>query len=90
MKDLVGWISSALLIVTFGSQTYMQWKGTSDKHTIVFFVSATLGTAGNLVYSWLVHNTVFVILNAALVVNNSVGLGLLLRRVRQRKHGKGK
>lgn len=85
VKDLVGWISSGLLIITFGSQTYMQWKGESGKYTIIFFVSAILGTAGNLIYSWLVHNTVFTILNAALVVNNSVGLGLALAHQKRKK-----
>lgn len=85
LKELVGWAASVLLIITFGSQTYMQWKGVRGKYTLVFFVSAILGTAGNLIYSWLVHNTVFIVLNAALVVNNSVGLGLALAHQKKKK-----
>jgi uncharacterized protein with PQ loop repeat len=88
MKDLVGWLSSALLLVTFGSQTFMQWKekdGKTDGYTIVFFVAAILGTAGNIAYSWMTHNLVFTLLNITLVINNVVGLVIVLRRRARKK-----
>lgn len=86
MKHVVGWISSLLLLVTFGSQTYREWKGEKDKsekYTLVFFIAAIAGTAGNLIYSLLVKNWVFTALNAALVVNNAAGLWIALRHRKQ-------
>ncbi|KYF63021.1 hypothetical protein BE15_02470 [Sorangium cellulosum] len=86
MKHVVGWISSLLLLVTFGSQTYRQWKGDegeSEKYTLIFFVAAIAGTAGNFIYSLLVNNWVFTALNAALVVNNAAGLWITVRNRKQ-------
>jgi hypothetical protein len=85
MTELIGWIACGLLLITFGSQTYMQWKGQRDKYTILFFVTAILGSAGNALYSFLVHNIVFIVLNAALVVNNSVGFGIALHNHAKKK-----
>lgn len=91
MKHVVGWISSLLLLVTFGSQTYRQWKGEegrSEKYTLIFFVAAIAGTAGNLIYSLLVNNWVFTALNAALVVNNAAGLWITVRHRKQARQAR--
>ncbi|WP_437592125.1 hypothetical protein [Sorangium sp. So ce1000] len=88
MKHVVGWISSLLLLVTFGTQTYKQWKGDegkSEKYTLIFFVAAIAGTAGNLIYSVLVNNWVFTALNAALVVNNAIGLWIAVHHRKRKK-----
>lgn len=84
-KDLIGWGSSLLLIITFGSQTYSQWKSGKEQKgkygvELVFFSAAIGGSVGNLIYSYLVRNWVFTVLNAVLVVNNSLGLAITVHK----------
>lgn len=85
LQELIGWGSALVLLPTFGVQTYRQW---SERHRHVgptslwFFVLAVIGTLGQFVYSWMVGNLVYLVLNGILVVNNSIGLGIAVHRAR--------
>ena len=85
LQELIGWGSAVVLLPTFGVQTYRQW---ADRHrhagptSLWFFVLAVIGTFGQFVYSWMVGNLVYLVLNGILAVNNSIGLGIAVHRAR--------
>jgi len=83
MQELIGWGSAAILIPAFGLQTYRQWKNRHEPvntSALWFFVLVLVGTGGQVVYSWMVRNWVYLALNGVLVVNNILGLGIAFRR----------
>jgi MtN3 and saliva related transmembrane protein len=90
MAELIGWGSALLLLPAFALQTYRQWKNRDEPETnpsaFWFFVLVLVGTAGQVAYSWMVGNWVYLALNSALVVNNGVGLGIAIRRRQVRAH----
>lgn len=83
VQELIGWGSALVLLPTFGLQTYKQWHARHEPVAtsgLLFFALALIGTGGQVVYSWMVGNWVYLALNGVLVVNNSVGLGIALHR----------
>ena len=50
--------------------------------TLWFFILAILGSGGQVIYSWLLDNWVFLIVNVCLIANNLLGLGILAYRWR--------
>lgn len=84
MTDLVGWLSSAVLLATLARQVAKQWReGTSEGVSSWLFIGQTTASAGFTVYSLLVRNWVFVVTNALILVNAIVGV-LIVRRHRLR------
>src|SRR4051812_34024300 len=83
MQEIIGWGSALVLLPTFGLQAYKQWQ---DRHehaassTLWFFILALVGVAGQVAYSWMLGNWVYFVLNACLVVTNSLGLALAIHR----------
>ena len=85
MTEWIGWASAAIGLPTFGMQTYRQWRARHEHASAValwFFVLALVGTIGQLAYSAMVGNRVFLAVNAFLVVNNAIGLGIAIYRAR--------
>lgn len=83
MKELIGWGSALILLPTFGIQTYRQWQGRNEPApptALWFFILALAGVGGQVVYSWMVGNEVYLALNACLVVTNAIGLAIVLHR----------
>jgi|GEM_PF-5470806 len=83
MPELIGWGSALILLPAFGLQTYRQWKNRHEPvnpSALWFFVLVLIGTGGQVVYSWMVRNWVYLALNSALVINNVIGLGIAIRR----------
>jgi MtN3 and saliva related transmembrane protein len=79
----LGWVSSLVLVLTMGRQVYKQWKsGESQGVSKWLFIGQVSPEVGFVVYSWIVGNWVFVFTNAALLVENSVGLWITLRHRR--------
>ena len=77
--ELVGWVSSFILVLTIGKQIYKQWQeGSSENVSKWLFIGQMAASLGFLVYSWLVSNWVFVVTNAIMLVNGLVGLGIVL------------
>jgi hypothetical protein len=83
MQEIIGWGSAVILLPRFGIQAYQQWQNRHEHaqaSALWFFVLALVGVAGQVVYSWMLGNWVYFVLNACLVVTNSLGLALVLHR----------
>jgi MtN3 and saliva related transmembrane protein len=85
VTDLIGWASSAVLLLTLARQVLKQWReGTSEGVSRWLFVGQTTASVGFTIYSVLLRNWVFVVTNALLLVNAIVGL-LIVRHHRRRR-----
>lgn len=74
MTDLLGWLSSFILLVTIVQQIWTQWRERSTKGVSKWlFIGQTAASAGFTVYSWLVGNWVFVVTNSLLLASAIVG-----------------
>jgi MtN3 and saliva related transmembrane protein len=83
--EIVGWVSSGILVLTLGKQVYKQWhEGSSEGVSKWLFVGEIAASLGFTIYSWLVGNMVFVVTNSLLLVNGVLGFVILLHH-RQRK-----
>ena len=75
MTEVIGWVSSLILIITLGKQVFKQWKeGKSEGVSKWLFVGQIAASIGFAVYSFLVWNPVFIFTNSLLVFNGIVGL----------------
>jgi uncharacterized protein with PQ loop repeat len=78
-QDFVGWGASAVLVLTIVTQVYRQWQQGSSKGVSKWlFIGQMAASAGFLLYSWLIHDLVFLFTNALMVVSAAVGLGIVL------------
>jgi hypothetical protein len=68
-----------ILLVTIVSQIVRQWKeGTSKGVSRWLFVGQIAASAGFVVYSALVHNVVFIVTNALMLLSAIVGLAIVI------------
>ncbi len=90
MAEVVGWVSSFILVLTIGKQVYKQWQeGSSEGVSKWLFVGQMAASLGFTVYSWLVSNWVFVVTNAIMLVNGLLGLLIVIHH-RRRERAKAK
>jgi uncharacterized protein with PQ loop repeat len=90
VTEAVGWISSFILVLTIGKQVYKQWhEGTSEGVSKWLFIGQMAASTGFTVYSWLVHNWVFVVTNALMLFNGLAGLFIVLHHRRRERRGSG-
>ena len=84
MTEIIGWISSIVLIATIGKQVYKQWKegksGGVSKWLYAGQIAASLGFA---IYSYLVGNWVFIFTNSVMVLNGVAGF-LINRHLKEK------
>ena len=81
--DLIGWASSAVLLVTIMRQVYTQWKTKSTagvSHWL--FVGQVTASIGYVIYSYLLGNWVFLTSNIALLLTAILGQCLFLHNKR--------
>ena len=79
MIEALGWISSIILVLTIGKQVYKQWQeGVSEGISKWLFIGQITASTGFTIYSWLVHNWVFVVTNLLMILNSFIGLSLVL------------
>jgi uncharacterized protein with PQ loop repeat len=77
MTEVIGWVSSGILLLTLIKQVYKQWKErTGEGVSKWLFVGQLAASIGFTVYSYLVGNWVFTITNGILTVNNIFGIWL--------------
>jgi uncharacterized protein with PQ loop repeat len=72
--ELIGWVSSAILLATIGRQVFTQWKTKSTagvSHWL--FIGQLAASTGFTVYSVLLHNWVYVVSNGALLITAVIG-----------------
>lgn len=91
MTEVIGWVSSCILLLTIGKQVYKQWQeGSSEGVSKWLFVGQLAASLGFSIYSWLVGNWVFVVTNVLMLLNGVLGLLIVLRhRRRERREGGG-
>ena len=87
-RDLIGWASSVILLLTLAAQTWKQYRTSSTKGVSRWlYVGEIAAAIGFVVYSALVHNRVFVVANALGAVTALVGLVIFARNRRyERRH----
>lgn len=75
MTELLGWASSMILLITLVKQVYKQWQeGKTEGISKWLFVGQLAASIGFTIYSFLTGNWVFVFTNAALTINNVIGV----------------
>jgi len=88
LTEVVGWVSSLILVLTIAKQVYKQWQeGSSEGVSKWLFVGQMAASLGFTIYSWLVSNWVFVVTNAVMLVNGLLGLLIVLHHRRRRRAG---
>lgn len=89
VTDLIGWISTTILVLTVGRQAWTQWKqGSTAGLSHWAFIGQLAASAGFVVYSYLLGNRVFVVSNIFLLIIAAVGQVLYLRNRRREKREK--
>lgn len=85
-QELIGWVSSLILLCTIGRQVYKQWiTEAAEGVSTWLFVGQTAASLGFTVYSWMVENWVFVVTNALMLVNGLLGWIIVQRNKRKQK-----
>ena len=80
MIEIIGWASSLILLLTLVKQVYKQWKeGTSKGISKWLFAGQLAASIGFTIYSVITASWVFAFTNAALTINNIVGIYLYFR-----------
>ena len=83
MIEVVGWISSFVLLLTLVKQVYKQWKDKdSEGLSKWLFIGQLVASVGFVVYSYSVGNWVFAVTNGLLTINNIIGIYLYFRHLR--------
>jgi uncharacterized protein with PQ loop repeat len=81
--DLVGWVSSIVLLLTLGLQVRKQWRSRESSGVSPWlFVGQMAASAGFSLYSYLLGNWVFLSTNLLLLANAVLGEWVTLRNRR--------
>lgn len=85
--DVLGWLSSVVLLVTLGTQVRKQWRSKQSAGVSKWLFAGQLAaSSGFSLYSLLLGNWVFLATNLLLVVNALVGQWVTLRNRRGVAH----
>jgi uncharacterized protein with PQ loop repeat len=83
--DLIGWLSSFILVVTIAQQVHKQWRSNNSEGVSRWlFLGQLSASIGFTIYSCLVKNWVFVVTNALMIANALAGYFIVLRHRRRR------
>jgi MtN3 and saliva related transmembrane protein len=78
--ELIGWMSSAVLLATISRQVFTEWKTQStDGVSKWLFLGQVAASTGSAVYRLLLHNWVYVVSNVALLIT-AVGGQIIYKR----------
>jgi len=80
MIEVIGWLSSVILIATIAKQVHKQWHDrTSAGVSTWLFVGQLAASVGFTIYSLLVKNWVFAVTNGIMVLNGLLGYAITVR-----------
>jgi MtN3 and saliva related transmembrane protein len=82
--EFIGWTSSLVLLATITRQVYTQWKTKSTagvSHWL--FIGQVTASMGFTIYSYLLHNWVYMISNVALLITAVIGQIIFKKNKRQ-------
>jgi MtN3 and saliva related transmembrane protein len=83
MTEMIGWVSSLILLLTIGKQIHKQWREKSSAGVSKWlFIGQVAASLGFTVYSWLLKNWVFVVTNLLMLLSAFIGLGIVLHQRR--------
>lgn len=78
--DLIGWASSFILLLTLIRQVVTQWETRSDQGVSKWlFIGQLAASTGYTIYSYLLHNWVYVCSNVAILLTALLGEAIYLR-----------
>jgi uncharacterized protein with PQ loop repeat len=87
--ELIGWASSAVLLLTIGGQVYTQWRTRATAGVSKWlFIGQLTASTGFTIYSVLLHNWVYTASNLMLLVTAMIGEVIYMhnrRRARGRR-----
>lgn len=87
MTEVLGWLSSFILVLTISTQVHRQWRlGTSKGVSHWLFIGQFAASSGFCVYSVLLKNWVFIATNGLLAIEALVGLAIV--RVHRRREAR--
>lgn len=79
--DLIGWIASAILVLTLSRQIHTQWKDTSAKGVSHWLFAGQIASSiGFIAYSWMLENWVFIVTNSTILLTAVVGQVVMSRK----------
>jgi MtN3 and saliva related transmembrane protein len=77
MIEIIGWVSSFVLLLTLIKQVYKQWADKNSEGVSKWlFIGQLAASIGFVAYSYLVRNWVFTVTNGLLTINNVIGIYL--------------
>lgn len=80
MIEIIGWVSSFVLLLTLIRQVKKQWEDkTSEGLSKWLFVGQLIASVGFRTYSYKVGNWVFTVTNGLLTINNVIGIYLYFK-----------
>jgi len=78
--EWIGWLSSVILLLTIGRQVYTEWRTHATAGLSPWlFIGQLAASTGFSIYSYLLHNWVFLVSNIALLATAIVGQVIYLR-----------
>jgi uncharacterized protein with PQ loop repeat len=84
MIEIIGWVSSFVLLLTLIRQVKKQWEDkTSEGLSKWLFIGQLIASVGFTTYSYLVSNWVFTVTNGLLTINNVIGIYLYFRYLKK-------
>jgi uncharacterized protein with PQ loop repeat len=88
MTEMIGWLSSGILLLTISWQIHRQWQsGSSEGVSKWLFIGQLSASLGFSVYSYLLKNWVFVVTNLLMALSAIAGVGVVWYH--RRKKGGG-
>jgi uncharacterized protein with PQ loop repeat len=79
--DLLGWASSFILLITLVRQVITQWQAQSCEGVSKWlFIGQLAASTGYTLYSYLLHNWVYVCSNVAILLTALLGEAIYLRK----------
>lgn len=89
-SQIIGYVSSIILLLTIGSQIHKQWQsGTSKGVSSWLFIGQLLASAGFTTYSILIGNPIFIVTNGCMGGAAILGLGIVLYHRRKNRSPRG-
>lgn len=88
VADVIGWLSSMVLLLTVGHQVRKQWLSEETEGISKWlFLGQIVASIGFAIYSWMLQNWIFVCTNSLMLVNASIGYWVLQRNRRKKSEG---
>ena len=80
---MIGWLSSAILLLTLMGQVRRQWRADSvEGVSWLLFAGQIVASIGFVTYSILVQNLVFIVTNSLILATAITGQAIYLRKAR--------